>query len=59
VAASTNDPFGEQIAAQNLALDIGAAFSDAGEAGHINVESGHGPWPEGILRFAGFLKMLG
>ena len=59
VAASSNDPFGEQIAAQNLALDIGAAFSDAGEAGHINVESGHGPWPEGILRFAGFLKMLG
>ena len=45
VAASTNDPFGEQLSAQNLALDIGAAFSDAGEAGHINVASGHGPWP--------------
>lgn len=59
VAASVNDPYGEQIGAQNLALDIGAAFSDAGEAGHINVASGHGPWPEGILRFAGFLKMLG
>lgn len=59
VAASTNDPFGEQLAAQNLAFDIGAAFSDAGEAGHINVASGHGPWPEGILRFAGFLKTLG
>lgn len=59
VAASTNDPYGEQKAAQDLALDIGAAFSDAGEAGHINVESGHGPWPEGILRFAGFLKTLG
>lgn len=58
VAASTNDPFGEQKAAQDLALDIGAAFSDAGEAGHINVTSGHGPWPEGILRFAGFLKTL-
>lgn len=58
VAASANDPYGEQKAAQDLALDIGADFSDAGEAGHINVESGHGPWPEGILRFAGFLKTL-
>jgi hypothetical protein len=21
---------------------------DAGQAGHINVDSGHGPWPEGL-----------
>ncbi len=59
VAASVNDPHGGQKAAQDLALEIGAVFSDAGEAGHINVASGHGPWPEGILRFAGFLKTLG
>jgi hypothetical protein len=58
VAGSANDPFSEQRAAQDLALDIGAAFSDAGEAGHINVASGHGPWPEGLMRFAGFLRQL-
>jgi hypothetical protein len=28
---------------------------DAGESGHINAESGHGPWPEGIMVFAHFL----
>jgi hypothetical protein len=58
VAASTDDPFTDVLSARNLALDLGADFSDAGEAGHINVASGHGPWPEGILRFAGFLKTI-
>jgi predicted alpha/beta hydrolase family esterase len=31
---------------------------DAGEAGSVNSESGHGPWPEGLMSFAGFLKRL-
>ena len=31
---------------------------DAGASGHLNDESGHGPWPEGLMRFAGFLKSL-
>jgi predicted alpha/beta hydrolase family esterase len=35
-----------------------AAIVDAGDAGHVNTESGHGPWPEGLMRFAGFLKQL-
>ena len=29
-----------------------------GDAGHLNTASGHGPWPEGSMRFAMFLKTL-
>lgn len=31
---------------------------DAGEAGKLDETSGHGPWPEGLMSFAGFLKRL-
>ncbi|MFW8585524.1 alpha/beta hydrolase [Rhizobium beringeri] len=31
---------------------------DAGESGHINADSGHGPWPEGTMVFAQFLGRL-
>jgi len=31
----------------HLSEDWGADFIDMGEAGHINVASGYGPWPEG------------
>jgi len=41
-----------------LARTLGAELIDAGFSGHINSESGHGPWPEGLMRFAGFLKTL-
>ena len=34
------------------------AWRGADRRGHINSESGHGPWPEGLMRFAGFLKTL-
>jgi predicted alpha/beta hydrolase family esterase len=41
-----------------LAKTLGAKLVDAGFSGHINSESGHGPWPEGLVQFAAFLKML-
>lgn len=47
VAASRNDPWMEQTQARALARSWGAEFVDMGDAGHINVESGHGPWAEG------------
>ena len=34
-------------------------LSDAGESGHINIASGQGPWPEGLLQFGKFLRKLG
>jgi uncharacterized protein len=41
-----------------LARTLDAELADAGLSGHINSESGHGPWPEGLMRFATFLKPL-
>ncbi|MTI45164.1 alpha/beta hydrolase [Roseibium hamelinense] len=59
VAASRNDPHCSFQKAEELAKAWGATFQDAGEAGHINMASGHGPWPEGMMSFAGFMKRLG
>jgi predicted alpha/beta hydrolase family esterase len=47
VAASRNDPWMDQHRARDLTRSWGAEFVDMGEAGHINVASGFGPWPEG------------
>lgn len=47
VAASRNDPWMDQRRARALAGSWEADFVDMGDAGHINVASGHGPWPEG------------
>ncbi len=59
LVASRNDPFCEIGRASDFAEAWGSDFVDAGEAGHIDPESGHGPWPEGLMRFAGFLSKLG
>lgn len=56
--ASRNDPFSSFEVAEDTAAAWGSHFIDAGEAGHINAESGHGPWPEGSLTFAHFLSHL-
>jgi predicted alpha/beta hydrolase family esterase len=56
--ASATDPYCTQDEAKALAEAWGSDFVDAGDSGHINSESGHGPWPDGLLRFAGFMKSL-
>jgi predicted alpha/beta hydrolase family esterase len=56
--ASRNDPFGEYAHAEDIANAWGAHLIDAGESGHINADSGHGPWPEGTMVFAQFLSHL-
>ncbi|WP_395665943.1 RBBP9/YdeN family alpha/beta hydrolase [Methylocella sp.] len=58
VVASRDDPYSSYADAERLAGTLGAELVDAGQSGHLNVESGHGPWPEGLMRFAGFLKTL-
>ncbi|WP_454814250.1 RBBP9/YdeN family alpha/beta hydrolase [Labrys neptuniae] len=58
LVASRNDPYCEINRASSFAEAWDSEFVDAGEAGHINVESGHGPWPEGLLRLASFLSKL-
>jgi predicted alpha/beta hydrolase family esterase len=56
--ASRNDPYCDYEVAADHANAWGSALIDSGEVGHINVESGHGPWPEGLMRFATFLGRL-
>jgi predicted alpha/beta hydrolase family esterase len=58
LVASRSDPYCAYERAEDLAYAWGSALLDAGDAGHINAESGFGPWPEGLMRFAGFLKRL-
>ena len=58
LVASRDDPYSDFAQSEALASDWGAKLMDAGSAGHINAESGHGPWPEGLLQFASFLRQL-
>jgi predicted alpha/beta hydrolase family esterase len=56
--ASRNDPFGSYEHAEEMASALGSFLVDAGMSGHINTESGHGPWPEGTMVFAQFMSSL-
>lgn len=56
--ASTNDPYCNIVAADDLAAAWGSLFIEAGESGHINAESGHGPWPEGLMVFARLMGQI-
>jgi len=49
LVASRTDPHMSQERAKVIANLWEASFLDAGDAGHINVASGHGAWPEGRL----------
>ena len=49
VIASENDPFASIERAQDFARAWEAEFISAGEAGHINMASGHGDWPDGEI----------
>lgn len=56
--ASRTDPYCAFDKAEEIAGHWGAKLLDAGDAGHINADSGQGPWPEGLLNFATFMKEL-
>jgi len=58
LVASRDDALCDFETAGDYALAWGSALVDAGAQGHINVASGHGPWPEGLMRLAGFLAKL-
>jgi predicted alpha/beta hydrolase family esterase len=59
LVASRTDPWASHRQSLALASDWGADFVDAGESGRIDAESGHGPWPDGLLKLGAFLKKLG
>jgi len=47
VVASTSDPFAPMTRATAFAEAWGSRLVTIGDAGHINAETGFGPWPEG------------
>lgn len=55
---SSSDPYCSLESAADLAGAWGSDFHQAGDAGHINVQSGHGPWPEGLLMFTRLMQRL-
>jgi len=59
VVASCNDYDGAFDAVAALASSWASELIDAGFAGGLDAASGHGPWPEGLMRLAGFLKRIG
>ena len=58
VIASRTSPDMPFEDAADLARAWGAEIVDAGEAGGIDDASGHGPWPEGLMRLGWFLKRI-
>ncbi len=58
LVASRDDPQADWSASEAMARAWGAELVDAGASGRLDGTSGHGPWPEGLMRFAGFLKQL-
>ncbi len=58
LVASRTDPYCEFEVADDLGAAWGALLVDAGDAGHLNSESGYGPWPEGGMTFGKFLSRL-
>jgi uncharacterized protein len=58
LVASRDDPYSSLAESEALARDWGAKLIDAGQSGHLNAQSGHGPWPEGLLQFAAFMKHI-
>src|SRR5690606_7351264 len=58
LVASSTDGYCALENAADLAGAWGSDFHNAGDAGHINIASGHGPWPEGLLMFTRLMQRI-
>ena len=58
LVVSTTDPYVTADRAADMASAWGSELHFAGDAGHINLESGHGPWPEGLLMFTRLMQRI-
>jgi predicted alpha/beta hydrolase family esterase len=58
LVASSNDPWLRLTSAGQLATRWRARFVAYAGAGHINAESGYGPWPEGLALLAQLERQL-
>ncbi len=58
LTGSENDPYATLTTTARMADAWSCEFWNAGRAGHINVASGHGPWPQGRAQLARLLDRL-
>ncbi len=58
LVSSSSDAYCTLERGADLAGAWGSDFHNAGDAGHINIQSGHGPWPEGLLMFTRLMQRL-
>jgi predicted alpha/beta hydrolase family esterase len=58
LVASTDDPYAEIGRSRAFAKAWGSKFIEIGNAGHINADTGHGPWPEGEQMLEEFCSTL-
>lgn len=56
VVASRNDPWMSFERATCLSQRLGCWLFDAGLVGHLNVDSGYGPWPDGLDLMAALIR---
>ena len=59
IVAPDDHPVLPSEAAERLAQNLGGHYVAAGAAGRLDAQSGHGPWPDGLMRLGWFLKRLG
>jgi predicted alpha/beta hydrolase family esterase len=58
MVVSRDDPHASYDEMQNIGFDWGSHIVDAGAIGRLDSSSGHGPWPEGLMRFGAFIARL-
>lgn len=58
LVASNTDELVSPERAADMAAAWGSELHLAGDAGHINIASGHGPWPEGLLMFTRLMQRI-
>lgn len=57
LAASSNDPLTQLERARGFAQDWGSQLVELGPLGHLNPNSGHGPWPQAQSLITDVLRM--
>ena len=58
LVVSDTDALVSKERAADMAAAWGSELHFAGDAGHINEASGHGPWPEGLLMFTRLMQRI-
>jgi predicted alpha/beta hydrolase family esterase len=58
LVASSDDPYLTIERARTFASAWGSRLVEIGPAGHVNGDSGHGPWPEGAALLDAFCRDL-